>query len=219
MRLNKLQIADLCDQYLNGLSSHQLAKMYGISSVAVCRLLDRRGIQRRAHSDPIHRKCTLNELAFDCITEESAYWIGFLMADGSIIERTANSTQVALVLHDKDRSHIEKFKQFLGSSHAIIPIEKPPTNRFAVRSKYLADALSRYGVLPKKTHTTKVIGLENNRDFWRGVVDGDGYIGFHKGKARIDLVGSETLLSQFMVQLVGMNILLLKYFTMIVLLH
>jgi hypothetical protein len=200
MRLNKLQITEVCDQYQSGVSVCHLSKTYSISETAICGLLQRRGIQRRAAYDPIHRKHTLNEHAFDSITEESAYWIGFLMADGTIVERSANSFQLSLSLQDRDRAHLECFKRFLGSSHAITTITAPTYTScyLSIRSKKLADALAQYGVIPGKTHTAQVIGLEKNRHFWRGVVDGDGYIALLNNKARLELVGSQMLLKQFL---------------------
>jgi hypothetical protein len=33
-----------------------------------------------------------------------------------------------------------------------------------------------FGVIPKKRLVAKVIGLEGNRHFWRGVLDRDGWL-------------------------------------------
>ncbi len=204
-RLNKYQIADLCRQYQSGASTYQLAEKYGISQPAVYKLLKRRAIILRSASDA-RRKLMLNEDAFEQVTEESAYWIGFLMAVGTITQRGPASVDIALALRAHDFSHLERFKAFLGSSHAITSTSHhEQTYRFAVRSKRLADTLATYGVIPGKTHTAKVIGLENNRDFWRGVIDGRGVLSYLNVGAdlalapRLELVGPEMLLEQFLI--------------------
>jgi hypothetical protein len=59
--------------------------------------------------------------------------------------------------------------------------------------------LTGFGVVARKSLIAKVIGLENDRNFWRGVVDGDGWIGPRNGMDgdKITLTGSYDLLSQF----------------------
>ena len=61
---------------------------------------------------------TINENVFNEITEESAYWIGFLMADGCIATRKS-SPYISLRISEVDIEHIEKFRSFLGSNHKI----------------------------------------------------------------------------------------------------
>jgi hypothetical protein len=62
---------------------------------------------------------TLNESCFDVLTENAAYWIGFLMADGNIHKGRQGSPVVRLTISDKDYGHLIKFRQFLGSTHKI----------------------------------------------------------------------------------------------------
>jgi hypothetical protein len=51
----------------------------------------------------------------------------------------------------------------------------------------------------RKSLTAKAIGLEDNKHFWRGVLDGDGYIKNRDGKDgdRVGVVGSYNLMCQF----------------------
>lgn len=135
----------------------------------------------------------LNESAFDQITEESAYWAGFLMADGCI-----SNDSVILQLAQSDLDHVAAFSRFLRLDR------DPFLNRgnavIAARSKRLCAALSRFGVVPRKTMIASVRELESNRHFWRGVIDGDGSIVFPSRMPNypyLSLVGSRTLMEQF----------------------
>lgn len=149
--------------------------------------------------------------AFDVITEESAYWIGFLMADGCLTHRkryrnSDGEKEVHLSISERDRGHVEAFRRFLGTSNTIsrntskgFPGSRPRC-RISVTSPRLFDALAVYGVTPRKSLTAKVIGLESNRDFWRGLVDGNGSIVNRRhlgGWAGVMLVGSQYIIPQF----------------------
>lgn len=153
------------------------------------------------------RKYTLNEHAFDEITPESAYWIGFLMADGYV-----ENSLVTIGLKHNDYEHIKKFLEFVNGNNPIMIKDRVggfggSLSRLAVVrvfSKLMVDKLSEYGVTPRKSLTAKVCDeLAFNRDFWRGVIDGDGSIGEFKRKECknhklfMNLVGSKYIVNQF----------------------
>ena len=64
----------------------------------------------------------VNEDYFEVIdTEEKAYWLGFLYADGSV--GTSRYT-VELALKEEDYEHILKFKEHIESEHKISKRQK-----------------------------------------------------------------------------------------------
>jgi hypothetical protein len=145
----------------------------------------------------------INHKAFDEITDDSAYWIGFLFADGSVIRQQKGAPVVQLRLSEVDRGQVEKFRNFLGSTHAIST--SPPGNfggyqsrasvRFAANSQGLAARLLQLG----RYEGPVAAELTESRHFWRGVVDGDGSIWISKrGYVGFSLVGSQRLLEEFL---------------------
>jgi hypothetical protein len=137
--------------------------------------------------------------------EESAYWIGILMADGSISEIKTHANggitpYVVLKLQIKDIDHLKKFKVFVGSDHPIsIYTDKREkvSCRVGFSARKMAYKLAEYGVTPRKSLIAEIKGgLEHNRDFWRGVVDGDRYLS-KGGRPVLNLLGSERLIAQF----------------------
>ncbi len=208
-RLSKIQHNEIIERYKQGELCSSLGFEFGISGSAVYQLLKRNNVQMQTRSY-IYRKAsghTLNESAFDLDTKESAYWVGFLMADGAIWETT-----VALHLNSKDKDHLEKFKLFMGGTQSIVEIKEKNSVRYAFQSVAIVNKLALFGVTEKKSHTAKVPEkLKNNFDFWRGVIDGDGSIGIYKrsgeksfGKpsVRLELLGSSFVINSF-IEFVG----------------
>jgi hypothetical protein len=196
-------LAVVRERYERGESIKDLSIELGAPWNVVHGRLEAAGVRIRTRSQA-RRRHTLNDGVFDAVTEDSAYWVGFLMADGhiSVIATTsANAIELALAIRDKE--HIRKFLDFLGSDHPIG--ERDAGNghgNIVARTKICSDrlvrAIARYGVTPNKTHTAEVRHLELNRDFWRGVIDGDGWITLREdGSPTIGLIGSERLVSQF----------------------
>jgi hypothetical protein len=69
----------MCELYKMGYSAPYLGKLYGVSAVAICGLLKRRGIPRRSRSD--YKEFTCNFRYFAQVdTEDKAYWLGFIAA-------------------------------------------------------------------------------------------------------------------------------------------
>jgi len=154
------------------------------------------------------RSCTLDEAAFDHpdTNEDAAYWIGFLMADGWVWRN-----RISVAVSGVDHGHIETYKRFLNSSHKIYvgsntrgfnTVEGATLTSLTVTSTKLVQALAYWGVVPRKSHIARALqGIETNHHFWRGVVDGDGYIRTPVKNGRpyptLGLVGSYDIVHQF----------------------
>lgn len=176
-------------------SARSVAAEFGVSNFSVLSAARKYGIPRRGVWDTRGR-LTINHFAFSAITTETAYWVGFLMADGWISQDMVNLTLAAC-----DIGHIEKFKSFLCSGHKITNVRNGIAFMLCVRSQKMVSDLSKYGVVPRKSMTAKVSGLESDLDFWRGVIDGDGTLYAYRTPQgiypSISLCGSFNLLSQF----------------------
>src|SRR5262245_20146722 len=116
-KLSETKKRDVVASYLAGDSLRTIAARFGVDHTSVASILDVRGVPRRTYSEA-NRSSMLNEAAFDVLTEESAYWAGFMMADGNISVREY-STYVTLGLAEADRDHVAAFRTFLGSTHTI----------------------------------------------------------------------------------------------------
>jgi hypothetical protein len=119
--------------------------------------------------------------AFRRLDERAAYWLGFLFADGHIPKNTA---MVTCELSDKDYSHIEKLRDFMGGGSILRGLDLPKTSRTASRisicSKDVAmDVLALFGsrlVCDRDHSVLSRIDESLWRHFFRGLIDGDGSI-------------------------------------------
>lgn len=152
------------------------------------------------------RKYFPDESVFDRRGGEASYWGGFLLADGAICGPTLH-----LALMATDIEHIRKLRRFLGLGNDC-PIRVHSNSRgfgvndiakFSVRSQRIVSALAKFGVVPRKTHIASVpLALRNDRDFWRGLVDGDGWVRMenrapYANKPQIGLCGTLDICEQF----------------------
>lgn len=112
-------------------------------------------------------------------TEEKAYWLGFLYADGYLGTET-NHIEIALA--SKDINHIKKFVAFINHKGKIL--KDDIRVRISFRDKKMHSDLIKLGCTPKKSLTLQFPSEEQLpkkllRHFVRGFIDGDGYIGMH----------------------------------------
>ncbi len=156
------------------------------------------------------RRCLLDESVFDTLSEQSAYWIGFLIADGNISYKKGIPI-IALHLKEGDLQHLMKFRSFVHSSHKIGSyINKTWGNKsysISFSSERIANSLIKYGCVPKKCFVAEIKGdIQFNRHLWRGILDGDGSLGLYSrlngnGSVRkvpyISLTGTYNVCRQF----------------------
>jgi len=138
-----------------------------------------------------------NESFFDVIdTEDKAYWLGFIAADGSVTIKHPKYNgkeyyypYVCIALKDTDKEHLVKFLHSLNSN-AKLYLNKRKNRNYTeasvnISSKQLVDSLNKLGIYPNKTKTIKpcsCVPINLERHYWRGIFDGDGCI--HTDKKR-----------------------------------
>lgn len=200
-KLSSEQKEQIVSEYQAGDSTSLLARKYGVVKTNINNILRARIGNLRTGAETKRLMYPVNEHAFDVLTEESAYWIGMLMADGCITT-SGGSTYVNLALAEKDTQHVRKFANFLGCvNHKITRVKRVKGGynaRFGVASKILANKLAEYGVTQRKSHTAKPSNeLLFNKHFWRGVIDGDGSIAVKNKYPTLCLVGSKFICDDF----------------------
>ena len=101
------------DFYLtNKVSAREVGRKFGISKDRITKYLTEEGILRPKLTH------TFNKDYFEEIdTEEKAYWLGFIYADGSI-NPSKNGLEISLKYSDK--THLQKFKKSIKYSRDIV---------------------------------------------------------------------------------------------------
>jgi hypothetical protein len=194
--------------YKEGMSANEINKKLKVCSKSIVSILQEEGVQRRTLSER-NSRYSLNHQSFNEITPECAYWIGMLITDGCVSDANG-SHKVILALQIRDIGHLERFRDFIGSNRPIHKRKhKCPRGierEYAViifDSERIVNRLADFGVVPRKTYTAKIIGLENNPHFWRGAIDGDGgvYLYHRKGESNtspsLGFCGCGSLVDQF----------------------
>lgn len=132
-------------------------------------------------------------------TEEKAYWLGFLFADGSIMRNKKILTGLALEISNKDLDHLKLFKKHINSDSPILYVKHKDINQPRLRlcSKELAIDLGNLGMIPNKSLVLTFPSLPESliRHFIRGYFDGDGNLYINKeGKPRLSFLGTYNFL-------------------------
>ena len=168
-------------------SARSIAKIFGVPRSVTERL--------SFFTDRKKQIIEVNENYFEKIdTEEKAYWLGFLYADGYVRKRKGNSCVIELCLAEIDKNHLEKFKNMI---HSDSPIRKRIARcngkefiayRFSVHREKMYNDLADKGCIENKSlklsfpnkNIFKEISLIKH--FIRGYVDGDGSLGIYGEK-------------------------------------
>lgn len=177
---------EIIDKYNQGLSMNEIAKDYDCAPISIGRLLKKNNINIRSLSEA-KKKYLLDEHCFDDIdSEEKAYVLGFLYADGYNRE-DEHKIKITLAIYDRDI--LEKIRAVL-KTNAPIKIKKPakiknsnycgaPTATLQISSVYLSNRLKELGIVQRKTYDLifpKYIPSTLLKHFVRGYFDGDGCI-------------------------------------------
>lgn len=166
--------------YESGLSQDEVAEQLGVAQGQVGKYLKHLGVETRSRNA---RKYEIDEAFFDVVDPVSAYWAGFIAADGCIVPTDGSrQPQVSIGIHPKDVGLLEAFSRACGLT---MPIHTRPNMSgreyvyLRVSSGRWCESLERhYSITPRKAKTlvppTHIAPAEAWA-FARGYFDGDGH--------------------------------------------
>ena len=137
------------------------------------------------------RDYTINSDVFDIIdTEQKAYWLGFLLADGCIAKSAGTRRTLKVTLQARDTHHLLRFGEFVGFKGQLKDRKKTlhPRTTLMFNDVKLTAALLNAGWMDYKLgincRILEIIPLKLYNHFVRGYFDGDGCISSQKRKHR-----------------------------------
>lgn len=165
----------MSELYSSGMAAGRIAEQFGTDTSTVSRRLKATGVTLRTPSESrVVYRCDAD--AFERSTDESAYWLGFLLADGCVTAGRRFTLSVAL--KESDRPHMEALREFLRAESPIKRDAVRQSVSLVVSSERLVSSLMARGCTPRKSATLEFppSGLLHRPHFVRGVFDGDGSI-------------------------------------------
>ena len=197
------EVENIIDMYSNKqMSILSIIKNLGytVDSSVIKRILKNKGISIRDNN--YYKKKYFNNHYFDKIeTEEQAYILGFIYADGYI-----SSNTFGVKVDTKDIDIIEKIKSALQSEHKIVrginrnntaSGENTEYVMLSINDSYFVSKLQELGVLYNKS---KILTFPHFLDkslirhFLRGYFDGDGSVYITQNNPKFSLVGTKEFL-------------------------
>jgi intein-encoded DNA endonuclease-like protein len=164
----------IIEEYLSGKSVVEISKLIPISDRYIQKILVENGINLLGSKG--FNKLNQCDYFSKIDTEEKAYWLGFIYADGYLAK---NENRLALVVSIKDKEHLKKFADIFGKQ--LIEIKKLDkkskksyeqcgvflySERIYNDLKSFLNSENIFDMIPKELH----------RHFVRGFFDGDGSI-------------------------------------------
>lgn len=196
-------------EYVQGFDSTELSNKHDLNKGTLMDWVRKRGKSRL--SGPDTKIGNVNY--FDIIdSEEKAYWLGYIMADGSV-SLYNNQYSLKLTTQKNDANTIKDFLESINSTNKIyygignylkVNGEYNEYARCSLTSKHMISRLIELGVVPNKSGKEKIPaeikGTNLEKHFIRGYFDGDGTVSYNEETGVIKVViytASKDMISDF----------------------
>lgn len=180
----------IVSEYLSGKPSTQVALENDLSWKTVILAVRKSGGKVRTSGES-KTKYFFNHQFFKKIdSAEKAYFLGLMLADGYVGKK-----EIIISLNYIDHHILKKFVEAIEGNNKVHVNSKTSgfnkneikqVSRLSIRSDEMILDLNKLGLTRNKTLNIIVPKIEENleKHFWRGVLDGDGYVSIvnHKGK-------------------------------------
>jgi intein/homing endonuclease len=206
VKFNQVDRDEAVRLYRSGESTSKIAERFEVAGETIRKWLHKESVEIRSKS--IRSKIySCDESSFSRATNESAYYAGFLMADGNISE---SMPLIQAEISRDDEEILESMKDFMKYDGPLNYrdrlTKKGRISRFvAIRvsslgvKRSLADV---WGIYPKKSRTAmvpkSVFDCEFSTQFFRGLFDGDGCVHVRKnGRLYLNFCGTPSVVDSF----------------------
>lgn len=205
--MKKINEEEIIELYNKNYSANKIARIYNVDTKTITSKLRKAGIEIKK----VHQKYVIDTNYFNNIDNQNkAYWLGFIMADGY------NSGKF-IRIDIQDEGHLEKLRDDIFYDKDMpIRIKYSPTNKpvyyLTIQNSKLVSDCEKLGITKNKSLTTQYpdIPSEFDRDFIRGLFDGDGCLSYSMdGNYRrytFSIVGSESLMNSLIKKLSGLGV-------------
>jgi predicted DNA-binding protein YlxM (UPF0122 family) len=175
--------------YQEGYSGPEIAEKLKVTGGAIWKILKKNNVQMR-DDEECRREYLINKDFFDEIdSQEKAYFLGFLYADGGNIKQ---GNFVRIDLSELDKDILFKLSRLIykeDSDNRVTFCDRKEKGKFVylnINSKYICSQLEKLGCTPKKSLTIEFPKCLNDKElirhFIRGYYDGDGGININSNK-------------------------------------
>lgn len=185
---------NIVNWYQQGMSIKQISLAVGRSTSYVYRVLQHYDV---VVTDRVFKRYRLTWEPFhDIETQEQAYWLGFIMADGNVQISDRYSLEFGQSIKDKER--VESFANFVNTQSALPIEEKFVRTNFAsagclyvrvmIHDKQMVEDLISYGCVPRKSLVKKFpwrLSQSLWRHFIRGYFDGNGTVSYTQSSKQL----------------------------------
>lgn len=206
--LSENDISDIVYQYNNGFNIDEIAKMHNVGGERVSKILKYNNVKIRT-ANVYNRKYTLNEQYFDVVdTQEKAYILGLLFADGYISE---SNNCISISLKEDDVDVLLKINEEIKSNRPLSYLRYNDKNKnwsnqykLSINSAYMVNSLRKLGLFQNKSMQIEFpLWLQDEYyfHFLRGYIDGDGCI--MKTEKRLTIISTESFcnsISQYLLE-------------------
>lgn len=195
---------EIINLYNSGLHTYQVAERLNCSQTCILNCLKEYNIERRKTSS-YNTKYITNINFFNIIdSQEKAYFLGLLYADGNVYIRGKHSYELSIKLKEEDKHILEKLKDYLSPNLSLKEVKDKRTGNLhyllKINNKIICEQLQNLGCIPNKSLLLQFPNLNKEyiSHFVRGYFDGDGSIYSRKTRTgHIDYTWQITSTSMF----------------------
>lgn len=190
----------ICQLYQKNYTTEEIAKMYNVVDHTIAKILYKCNVQIRQAA---HRSIITHHDIFKVVdTPEKAYWLGWLLTDGSVVEnhtREGRSLVIAFSLQVQDKYIVENFAKFVGADITKVKVDNRVNQQayFRFSSQTMAEDLAKYNVIPHKTGKQSLPKLADALMPYllRGIFEGNGSVYISKGALRTAFYGGHDMIN------------------------